>query len=138
MYEISQMDNTLGFVVWGTELFKIDPFISHGLVTSKLASKIWLIISSGDSLAPDDTKPLPEVMLTCPRWKSPKFQPFCLEAKELQISFCLWAQPMRVGVTYSKISTISRTLVGNEIVDNSDVVGTSPVGAAPTTSSFST
>ena len=40
--------------------------------------------------------------------------------------------------TYRKTSNISRTLVGNEIVDNSDVVGTSPVGAAPTTSSFST
>ena len=40
--------------------------------------------------------------------------------------------------TYSKTSNISRTLVGNEFVDNSDVVGASPVGAAPTTSSFST
>ena len=39
---------------------------------------------------------------------------------------------------YRKTSTISRTLVGNEIVDNSDVVGASPVGTAPTTSSFST
>ena len=39
---------------------------------------------------------------------------------------------------YRKTSSISRTLVGNEIVDNSDVVGASPVGAAPTTSSFST
>ena len=33
---------------------------------------------------------------------------------------------------------ISRTLVGNKIVDHSDVVGASPVGAAPTTSSIST
>ena len=39
---------------------------------------------------------------------------------------------------YRKISNISRTLVGNKIVDNSYVVGASPVGAAPTTSSFST
>ena len=39
---------------------------------------------------------------------------------------------------YRKTSTISRTLVGNKIVDNSDVVGASPVGAAPTTSWFST
>ena len=39
--------------------------------------------------------------------------------------------------TYRKVSNISRTLVGNEIVDHSDVVGASPVGAAPTTSSFS-
>ena len=33
---------------------------------------------------------------------------------------------------------IRRTLVVNQIVDHSDVVGASPVGAAPTTSSFST
>ena len=39
---------------------------------------------------------------------------------------------------YRKISNIRRTLVGYKIVDHSDVVGASPVGAAPTTSSFST
>ena len=39
---------------------------------------------------------------------------------------------------YREISNIRRTLVGKKIVDNSDVVGASPVGAAPTTSSFST
>ena len=39
---------------------------------------------------------------------------------------------------YRKTSNISRTLGGNEIVDNSDVVGASPVSAAPTTSSCST
>ena len=38
---------------------------------------------------------------------------------------------------YRKASNISRTIVGNKIVDHSDVVGASPVGAAPTTSSFS-
>ena len=37
--------------------------------------------------------------------------------------------------TYRKTSNTSRTLVSIQIVDNSDVVG-SPVGAAPTTSSF--
>ena len=41
-------------------------------------------------------------------------------------------------IKYRKISNIRRTLVGNTIVDHSDVVGASPVGAAPTTSSFST
>ena len=35
------------------------------------------------------------------------------------------------------MSNISRTLVGNKIVDHSDVVGASP-GAAPITASFST
>ena len=39
-------------------------------------------------------------------------------------------------LTYRKISNMRRTLVGNNIVDQSDVVGASPVGAAPTTSSF--
>ena len=39
---------------------------------------------------------------------------------------------------YRKVSNISRTLVGNKIVDHSDVVGASPARAAPTTSSFPT
>ena len=39
--------------------------------------------------------------------------------------------------TYCQISNID-TLIGNKIVDHSDVVEASPVGAAPTTSSFST
>ena len=39
---------------------------------------------------------------------------------------------------YRQVSNIRRTLVGNKIVDNSDVTGASPVGAAPTTSSLST
>ena len=39
---------------------------------------------------------------------------------------------------YRKTANISRTLVGSKIVDNSDVVGAAPVGAAPTTSSLST
>ena len=41
-------------------------------------------------------------------------------------------------LNYRKTSKISRTLVGNKIADNSDLVGASSVGAAPTTSSFST
>ena len=39
---------------------------------------------------------------------------------------------------YRKTSNIRRTLVGNKIVDHSDAVGASHVGAAPTTSSSST
>ena len=37
-----------------------------------------------------------------------------------------------------QVSNIRLTLVGNKIFDHSDVVGASPIGAAPTTSSFST
>ena len=39
---------------------------------------------------------------------------------------------------YRQTCNVRRTLVGNEIADHSDVVGASPVGAAPTTSLFST
>ena len=41
-------------------------------------------------------------------------------------------------ITCHQTSNISHTLVGNKIVYHSDVVGAVPVGAAPTTSSFST
>ena len=43
-----------------------------------------------------------------------------------------------VRIIYRQVSNISRTLVDNTIVYHSDVVGASPVGAAPTTSSLST
>ena len=42
------------------------------------------------------------------------------------------------NLTYRKTCNIRRTLLGNEIVDHSDVVGAALIGAAPTTSSFST
>ena len=41
-------------------------------------------------------------------------------------------------MNYHKTSNISRTLLCYKIVDHSDVVGASPVGAAPTTSSYLT
>ena len=36
-----------------------------------------------------------------------------------------------IAINYRKTSNIIRTLEGNKIVDNSDVVGAAPVGAAP-------
>ena len=44
----------------------------------------------------------------------------------------------RVYWNHRQTSIIRRTLLGNKIVDYSDVIGVSPVGAAPTISSFST
>ena len=41
-------------------------------------------------------------------------------------------------IIYCQTSNISRTFVGNKIVDHSDVVGASPVGASPTASLFLT
>ena len=48
-----------------------------------------------------------------------------------------YANHARQGI-YHQTSKISPIPVGNEIVDHSDVVGASPVGAVPTTSAFST
>ena len=48
-----------------------------------------------------------------------------------------WNLASNLG-TYCQVSNIRHTLVGNKIVDNSDVVGASPVAAAPTASSLST
>ena len=53
-------------------------------------------------------------------------------------SFSPLTSPLTNCNMYRKTSNISSTLVGNKIVDYSDVVGAAPVGAAPTTSSFST
>ena len=58
------------------------------------------------------------------------------------LTYLFWniaaSTPDGLVVYYRKVSNIRRTLLGNKIVDHSDVVGASPVGAAPTTSSFST
>ena len=59
------------------------------------------------------------------------------------ILFGMLATVGKLGFTstskeYCKVSNIRHTLVGNDIVDHSDVVGVSPVGAVPTTSSCST
>ena len=49
--------------------------------------------------------------------------------------FFLWIKYIDA---YRQTFNIRGILVGNKIVDLSDVVGASPVGAAPTTSLFST
>ena len=90
-----------------------------------MASQILVNIGSGNCLVPDGTKPY--YLIQC----------------ELVINDLLWYSPEgnftgNDQKHYCKTSNISRILVGNKIVDNSDVVGASPVGAAPTTSSFST
>ena len=68
---------------------------------------------------------------------------FVIDSKIIAIAekclVCFLTDDITAGSNdYRQISDLSRTLVGNGIVDHSDVVGASPVGAAPTTSSFST
>ena len=56
---------------------------------------------------------------------------------EFQVLIVSCACHCQTNVIYRKASNIRHTLAGNKIVDHSDVVGASPVEAAPTTSSFS-
>ena len=49
--------------------------------------------------------------------------------------FILVMSPLYI---YTQTANIRRMLVGDNIFDHSDVVGASPVGAAPTASSLST
>ena len=57
---------------------------------------------------------------------------------------CVWGINMfnenheELNYHYCQSSNISHTLAGNKLADHSDVVGASPVGAAPITSSLST
>ena len=57
--------------------------------------------------------------------------------KALTVERC-FSSTKRLFDIYRKTSNISSTLVGNKFFYHWDVVGASPVGAAPTTSSFST
>ena len=59
-----------------------------------------------------------------------------LKVSSQAIFFVLVKQPRKYD--YHQSSNIRHALAGNKIVDHSDVVGASPVGAAPTTSSFLT
>ena len=60
-----------------------------------------------------------------------------LSCKEFKSRTLRWTDPCKF-LTERQTSNISCTLDGNRIVAHSDVVGASSVGAAPTTSSFST
>ena len=66
------------------------------------------------------------------RHKADKSHVFVTFALPYQAAFCPSINLQR----YRQVSNIRRTLVGNLIDDHSDVVGASPVGAAPTTWQF--
>ena len=71
--------------------------------------------------------------MTLKMW-SVKWQPFCSGIRLSKV-YLLSKSDNWDGITYySQTSNISRTL-GNKIVDHTDVVGASPIGTAPTTSS---
>ena len=86
---------------------------------------------------PEGTKS-DKVIIRGPKDDVEKARRQLIELSNERVSGCEADQDRILMEMYRKTSNISRTLVGNKIVDNSDVVGASPVGAAPTTSSFST
>ena len=56
----------------------------------------------------------------------------------VKLAWVLSAKRRPNELKYRQTSNTSGTLIGIEVVDHSDVVRASPVGAAPTTSSLST
>ena len=75
---------------------------------------------------------------------SANWQPFCLGRNVAPFHIFLLIHTykcLRPGqddkLAYRQSCNIRGSLVGNKIVDHSDVVGASPIGAAPTTSSVS-
>ena len=62
----------------------------------------------------------------------PLFQP------ELENGLVQNCNSSALAMEYPQTSNIRCIIAGNKIVDHSDGIGASPVGAAPTTSSFST
>ena len=69
------------------------------------------------------------------KWKSQQSCCYTISIDSYRFNGAEWNKSEMI---YRKTCNISRTLLGNKIVENSDVVGASPVGAAPTTSLFST
>ena len=91
---------------------------------------------------PPGTSEIPEQMASNEEkvsiwWRQhlPTLGLFCSPLNDIYSSTGLFLTGLEV---YRQVSNIRCTLVDNEIVDHSDVVGPSPVSAATTTSSFST
>ena len=68
---------------------------------------------------------------------SAKCQPVCPDCNVIGSMFESVLFPESIQATVKSL-ILDALKLGNKIIDNSDVVGASPVGAAPTTSSFST
>ena len=101
-----------------------------------LNENVWILIKISLKFIPKGLINNIPTLVQIMAWRRPGGKPLSeLILISLLRHICI-TQPQ--WVKYRKTSNISRTFVGNKIVDNSDVVGASPVGAAPTTSSFST
>ena len=85
----------------------------------------------------------PETMVAPPFWDNRELVTVPDSKPEQITTNCKLHVYINLGIfcihtIYRQVSNIRHTLVGSLIVDHSDVVGASPVGAAQTTSSFST
>ena len=71
-------------------------------------------------------------------WKSGVFGDLCVSEPAPGTHWAALQGSKKQKPMYRQTSNTSHTLAGYKIVEHSDAVGASPVGAAPTTSSFST
>ena len=109
--------------------------VQYFVQPTKMLMKAWILylqmlktVSCDDAIfvTIGSTRSCHNNNLQCPQWR----QSWHHTNSELFV--------IQFEIIYFQPSDRSRTLVGNKIVDLSDVVGASPVGTASTTSSFST
>ena len=115
------------------------PWLLPGLEFPWLFPDRWTPCIHWTNVDPDLSSQMAGITGT--QWVNDEMAPNIYHNKDRQ--WCLW-WAWAVGMSrrhtevslwgYRQISNIRHTFVGNWIVDHSDVVGASPVGAAPTTS----
>ena len=115
---------------------------AHGSVSNELGSVTWIATKylktvSWRNHTEELTTLWPQNISYWPKINIPSSNFTILMLNTLKLQLHSYVTAVKF-LTYRQVSNIRGTLVGNYIVDHSDVVGASPVGAAPTTSSFST
>ena len=111
-------------------LFKLQG-INYTTTIYTNGSRISVIIVPADVLEPTSDRPSTGTVMATKLHVAVQFLVWLSLLVILHFLFTL-------KMKYRQISNIRRTLIGNKLVDHSDVGGASPIGAAPSTSSFST
>ena len=108
-------------------MFKPISFFDCNRLKKGLSHFSFQYFQIGQGILVDFGPPLVSYQLTFPL----TFTALSFTTSEQQEGIWHWHQR---SCKYRQVSNIRRTFVDNKIVDHSDVVGASPVGAAPTTS----
>ena len=124
--------------MWGTIITTTAIGVLHALHSQPSSSQhsltCWRMVSNRDACRRDISLEILNIKCASRKYLRDTTIMCC-------IGSCLDKRPAALSClqtyNYRKTSNISGTLLSNEIVDHSDVIGASPAGAAPTESLFS-